>query len=63
MHIMNTAQTTIVLFVFCVLIALAVVFRIFLLPKLSHNVVKILQVIAICCSVIVFFITGYTLFF
>lgn len=63
MHIMNPTQTIITLFVFCVLIALAVVFRVVLFPKLSHKAVKILQIIAICCVIGTFFVTGYTVFF
>jgi hypothetical protein len=63
MYIMNTTQTTIALFLFCLLIAFAIVFRVFLLPKLPAKIVKILQVIAICCVAMAFLITEYTVFF
>jgi hypothetical protein len=63
MYIMNTTQTTIALFIFCLLIALAIVFRVFLFPKLPARIVNILKVIAICCVATAFLLTGYTVFF
>lgn len=63
MRIMNTTQTTIVLFILCLLIALTIVFRVILLPKFPARIIKILQVTAIFCMTIAFLITGYTVFF
>ncbi len=63
MHIMNTTQTAAALFILCLLIVLAIVFRTFVLPKLPVKIAKILQLIAICCVIIAFLITGYTIFF
>ena len=62
MHIMNTTQTIIALFILCLIIAFAIVFRTFLLPQLPAKIAKILQAVAICCVAVAFLVTGYTVF-